>query len=328
MKESDIKVSVICFAYNHEKYIRQCLDGFVMQKTDFAFEVFVNDDCSTDHTADIIREYEERYPEIIHGIYQPVNRRSQGISALKQFVLPLVKGKYVAKCEGDDYWSDPLKLQKQFDAMERHPECTICTHRVALMNESGVLTGGHIPAAEIRENVLSSERVLQEMAKDYSFHTSSHFLRTDLFRAYWAADLDFRKKSDVGDGPTILYFADQGNMYYFPEEMSCYRVGSIGSWGSRTVGEKRKKHHQRMIASIESFDEYSHYRFTEILKDYIFRHELPILQYDCTYSKLLEPKYQKYFPNLPLKYRICAYLDKLFPAVFRHFLRKRRKGQS
>lgn len=328
MPVTDIKVSVLCTTYNHEKYIRMCLDGFVMQKTNFPFEVLVNDDCSTDHTADIIREYEEKYPEIIHGFYQPVNLYSQKIGIIKTVLLPQAKGKYVARCEGDDYWSDPLKLQKQFDAMEQYPECSICTHRVALMNENGDLTGGHIPAKHIQEKVLSPERILQEMSKDYSFHTSSYFFRTDFYRAYWAADLDFRKKADVGDGPMIFYFANIGNMYYFSEDMSCYRVGSIGSWGNRTVGEKRKQHHQRMISSIESFDEYSDYRFTKILKDYTFRHELPILQYDCTYAELLEPKYKKYFSKLPLKYRVCAYLDKLFPVVFRYFLRKRRKGQS
>ena len=328
MPRTDIKVSVLCTAYNHEKYIRKCLDGFLMQKTSFTFEVLINDDCSTDQTANYIREYEKQYPEIIHGFYQPMNLYSQKIGIVKTVLLPQAKGKYIAMCEGDDYWSDPLKLQKQFDAMEHHLECNICTHRVAMMNENGEMTGGHIPDVHIQEGVLSSERVLQEMAKDYSFHTSSFFLRADLFRDYWAADLDFRKKSDVGDGPIIFYYASLGNMYYLPEDMSCYRIGSIGSWGSRTVGEKRKLHHRRMISSIESFDKYSNYRFTEILKDYILRHDLPVLQYDCTYSKLLESKYHKYFPNLPLKYRACAYLDKLFPVAFRYFLGKKRKRES
>ena len=328
MTDSAIKVTVLCTAYNHEKYIRQCLEGFVMQRTKFAFEVLVNDDCSTDHTADIIREYETTYPSIIRAFYQKENLYSQKIPIVGSVLLPNARGQYVAICEGDDYWSDPYKLQKQLDAMERHPECSFCTHRVSLINESGEPTGGHIPTAVIQNNVLSPEQVLQEMAKDYSFHTSSFFLRADLFKAYWKAELDFRKKSDVGDGPMIFYFANLGGMYHFSEAMSCYRVGSIGSWGERTVGEKRKLHHQCMIASIESFDEYSNYRFTDILRDYIFRHELPIIQYDCKYANLLDPKYKKYFSSLPLKYRVCVYLDKLFPVAFRHLLMKRRTRQS
>ena len=101
--EWPIGVSIICTAFNHEKYIRQCLDSFVMQKTDFVFEVLVNDDCSTDHTADIIREYEEKYPRLIHAVYQKKNLYSQHISIIGKVLLPCAKGKYIALCEGDDY---------------------------------------------------------------------------------------------------------------------------------------------------------------------------------------------------------------------------------
>ncbi len=122
-------VSVCCLAYNHEPFIRQALDGFIMQKTPFPFEAIIHDDASTDGTAEIIREYAEKYPEIIRPIYQTENQFSRtGDYPHVAFVYPIARGKYIALCDGDDYWTDPLKLQKQVAFMERHPDCAMCYH--------------------------------------------------------------------------------------------------------------------------------------------------------------------------------------------------------
>ena len=104
---SDIIVSVCCLAYNHEPYIRQCLDGFVMQKTNFKFEVLIHDDASTDETEEIIRDFERRYPSIIKPIYEETNQWVKGRKGSAVFNFPRAKGKYIALCEGDDYWTDP-----------------------------------------------------------------------------------------------------------------------------------------------------------------------------------------------------------------------------
>ena len=119
--DSDIKISIICNAFNHARYIRDTLDGFVMQKTDFKFEILIHDDASTDETADIIREYEAKYPDLIKPIYQKENQYSKDVWITDVFQLRRSKGKYIALCEGDDYWTDPDKLQKQYDALESHP---------------------------------------------------------------------------------------------------------------------------------------------------------------------------------------------------------------
>lgn len=117
-------VAIKCLTYNHGAYIRQCLDGFVMQKTDFTFIAIVHDDASTDNTADIIREYAEKYPDIIKPIYETENQYSKHDGSLRRVVNNAIPKsvKYIAMCEGDDYWTDPLKLQKQIDFLERHPE--------------------------------------------------------------------------------------------------------------------------------------------------------------------------------------------------------------
>ncbi len=123
-------VSIRCLVYNHEPYLRQCLDGFVMQKTDFAFEAIVHDDASTDNSAAIIREYAEKYPDIIKPIYETENQYSKKDGSLRKIMNEAIHpdAKYVAFCEGDDYWTDPNKLQLQVEFMKRYSECTLTYH--------------------------------------------------------------------------------------------------------------------------------------------------------------------------------------------------------
>ncbi len=137
MNDDNILVSIQCLVYNHEPYLRQCLDGFVMQKTNFRFEAIVHDDASTDGSAAIIREYSEKYPDIIKPIYEAENQYSKhgGFSALFDILNSACKGKYIAMCEGDDYWIDPMKLQKQVDFLESHPDYVYSCHRYEIYNE-------------------------------------------------------------------------------------------------------------------------------------------------------------------------------------------------
>lgn len=128
-------VSICCLAYNHEAYVRECIEGFLMQKTNFAFEVLIHDDASTDNTAVIIREYEAQYPQIIKPIYQTENQYSKGVGVTRVYQFPRAKGKYIAMCEGDDYWIDPLKLQKQVDFLESHPDYSFCYTQVKEVKE-------------------------------------------------------------------------------------------------------------------------------------------------------------------------------------------------
>ena len=119
-------VSIVCEVYNHEPFIRQCLDGFVMQQTTFPFEILVHDDASTDGSADIIREYEAKHPGLFKPIYQTENKYSKGVNIWAEIQFPRARGKYIAICEGDDFWTDPLKLQKQVDFLESHDDYVMC----------------------------------------------------------------------------------------------------------------------------------------------------------------------------------------------------------
>lgn len=128
--EAPIMVSVCCLVYNHEPFLRECFEGFVMQKTTFPIEILVHDDASTDHSADIIREYTAKYPDLFKPIYQTENQYSKGVPISATYQFPRAKGKYIALCEGDDYWTDPLKLQKQVEFLEANPDFSLCFHKV------------------------------------------------------------------------------------------------------------------------------------------------------------------------------------------------------
>lgn len=128
-------VSISCITYNHAPYIRKCLEGFLMQKTTFPIEVLIHDDASTDGTEEIIREYEAKYPDIIKPLYETENQWVKGKRGSRVFNFPRARGKYIALCEGDDYWTDPLKLQKQVDFLEKNTDYVLTCHRYSKYDE-------------------------------------------------------------------------------------------------------------------------------------------------------------------------------------------------
>ncbi len=212
----NILVSIINLTYNHEPYIRQCLDGFVMQKTGFAFEVLIHDDASTDNTANIIREYEEKYPDIIKPIYQPENRYSKGLPITPIFNLPRAKGKYIAMCEGDDYWTDPLKLQKQVDFLEANEDYGLVYTDTKQYYQS---------LGEFREAKSSSVQSLEDLITDVGWvPTLTTCFRKDLLEDYFDNFLPQVPELPFGDYPMWMYFLTKTKIYYLPEITGVYRV--------------------------------------------------------------------------------------------------------
>src|SRR5690554_5452407 len=129
-------VSICCITYNHEHYIEDALKGFLIQETDFPFEILIHDDASTDRTAEIIREYEARYPRLIKPIYQTENKYSQGIKISPTYNFPRAKGEYIAMCEGDDYWIDEHKIKKQYELISK-ANTDICFTNAYMQHPAG-----------------------------------------------------------------------------------------------------------------------------------------------------------------------------------------------
>ncbi len=257
LKESAVQVYIRCLAYNHKRYIRQCLDGFVMQQTNFRFVAVVHDDASTDGTADIIREYAEKYPEIIHPIYETENQYSKKDGSLTDIMdRHTWKGKYVAMCEGDDYWTDPLKLQKQYDLMEANPEMSLCFHAHYNLMADGTKVEKR-PRMGIKEKYTVEDAILGGGA---FFATNSMFYRTCYVKEEGRPE--FWRKAPVGDVPCLLYHAYKGSIGFIDEFMSVYRTGAVGSWNVRNnTWKKRSRKHRLSMKMYDRFDEYTHYQF-------------------------------------------------------------------
>lgn len=258
-------VSIQCLTYNHEPYIRQCLDGFVMQKTNFRFEVIVHDDASTDGTTDIVREYAIKYPDIIKPIYEVENRYSKNDGSLQRMMDEHSTGKYIAICEGDDYWTDPNKLQKQFDILETHKECSICLCKVNKVSRDGKPLGLTFPLENhIKAGIVSIEDLfIEEFSNDnWCFHTSSFFFRSDLLYKKEAGRREFFSHFHVGDLPTLLWALLHGKGFYIDEIVACYRVFSGGFTTYKIVNkELAVKNVDKWLSSYSYIDQYTNYHY-------------------------------------------------------------------
>lgn len=223
-KQDDILVSIKCLTYNQEKYIAQCLEGFVMQKTDFRFEAVVHDDASTDGTASFIREYAEKYPDIIKPIYQTENQYSKKDGSLNRIVCSHLKGKYVAICEGDDYWTDPLKLQKQVDFMEANPDCGLCYTKVHVRHFDGeeMVTGTPVDGFY---QLLNRNRI----------STLTVMMRNDLMQKYYAEVQPHRHNWKMGDYPMWLWIALHSKIHFLEDVTATYRISTESASHSTNV---------------------------------------------------------------------------------------------
>lgn len=318
MDSSSIKVSVICMAFNHEKYIRKTLEGFVSQKTDFLFEVIVHDDASTDRTADIIREYERRYPTIIKPIYQEQNQHTLRTDVRAKFLLPRIQGSYVALCEGDDFWCDPYKLQRQADALDTNPTCHMCVHSVAETYEDGTPNGNQFPSKQITEGVLPSRKFL-ELGEYYSFHTSSYFFRKEHYTAFVLKRPEFVRLCDVGDETYLLYFGQLGDVYYISNIMSCYRRGVSGSWSVRQrqkrTAQQMLRHPQSMVNTFISYDIYTNGRYHDLCVKRIARQMAIVCILSKSCYNMLKKENREYYASLSKTRRIYILFGTVSPKL-------------
>jgi len=236
LKEQPL-VSVICFAYNHEKFIQKCLDGFVMQKNNFAFQVIIHDDASTDKTADIIREYQEKYPEIIKPIFQSENQYSKEFYGnMIEKIYSNLRGKYTAFCEGDDYWTDEYKLQKQVDFLESHPEFVMCS--------GGYCINDTIDDKLDRPQIIFSENPIgfvynfEIVLKKWCVKTLTTMYRTNIVLDFYKSFIkSFKFSRDVH----LVYLAlQQGQGYYFSQQLGIANIHVGGIFNGLNNFEKNK----------------------------------------------------------------------------------------
>ena len=213
-------VSICTITYNHEDYIEKALEGFLLQETDFPFEILVHDDASTDGTAVIIKEYEARYPNLIKPIYQTKNQFSQGIRPNPEFNFKRAEGRYIAICEGDDYWIDKYKLKKQALFLDENEKYSGSAHQSIVKYEISEQRD-----AFFREN--NKDICLDDLMGGRIFHTASFMFRTNIVR-----NSPIPNNILSGDRYLFLLCALSGKIRFFSEPMCVYRkhVGGISNW--------------------------------------------------------------------------------------------------
>ena len=255
-------VSICCTAYNHEKYLAQALDSFLSQKCDFPFEILIHDDVSTDSTADIIRDYAARYPEVVLPMFQKENQYSKGVPINETFNFPRARGKYIALCEGDDYWCDDTKLARQIAHMESDPECTFCFSNGYVHDEAGVNPDRpFLPYYESDRELFHDESrtfTLGEMARVNFIPTASFVFRVDALRSLPACFTE--RECQHGDLRMRLFLTAAGHAWYEHVYGCVYRENVSGSAMQIWKKEKRDQLYRRcqtVVDMVNDVDEYS-----------------------------------------------------------------------
>lgn len=251
--KNDPLVSVCVISYNQEQFIKQAIDGILAQKTDFLFELVISDDASTDGSQKIIKEYELQYPDIIRNISKEKNLGSQSNF---YSTMQAAKGKYIALCEGDDYWTDNSKLQKQIDFLEKNPEYGLCYARAKLFHN----TKQKFYRAAIGGPVLSFEEIF---VKGNRITTLTACFRKELYLKYLKEIKPLDKNWLLGDLPLWLWFYYNTKVYYSPDIVAVYR--KLENSASHATDFEKQKSFDRSRFEIRQFYK-EHYKLDLPLK--------------------------------------------------------------
>lgn len=315
-------ISICCITYNHEKYISDALNSFLMQELSFPYEIIVHDDASNDKTPEIIRGYEKKYPEIIRSIYQKENQYSKGKKPLTDFLIPLVRGKYIAICEGDDYWTDTRKLQKQVEFLNNNLDYVMCFHKVKVVDVHKKFLGLYYGLS----NEGSKEIKVKDAAKGGIIHASSKLIRSDFYKK---SRPDWLKNARHGDYSSALYTAAEGKVYYIDEVMSAYRSGvenSIMTNRKKNFSkESAIKYHLNRIETLVMADVYYDYKYHDEIEQVNLISEVIIALLGNDFSGSAMTKYKNYIAKNGLAGFIKLLLLKKCPFIAKILLNVRGK---
>lgn len=285
-------VSVYCMTYNQVHTIAQTIEGILDQKTDFPFELIIHDDASTDGTAEIVREYAARYPSIIHPIFQEKNQ-FHTCNLIKTYIHPVSKGKYIALCEGDDYWTDSAKLQLQVDHMESDSSCTLCFHAVQQLSPDGNMMN-YRPLKSACE--VPAELIIKRGG--LFCPTVSLMFRRDVMDT-WP---DFREQADVYDYPAQILAAVMGRVHYIDRFMAVYRFASQGSWTAQHTNDADYTHVKNETHWLELFNTYTENKYKDAV-NYHMAH-MWLTEYRKANDPVARDTAQMYIKQLRFKDRL------------------------
>lgn len=303
-------VSIDCITYNQEKYIARTIDSFLMQKTNFNYEILIHDDASTDNTPEIIKRYEKKYPRKIRVIYQKENQYSQG-KDIWSINSARAAGKYITLCEGDDFWIDPLKLQKQVEYMENNPKTSVIVHSAIVVDAQTSKKTDHIrPSKESR--YFSTEEVI---AGDGGLVATNSML----FRRKYFKNLPkFYKNCPVGDYPLMIHLALEGKVYYLDEYMSAYQINTGISWTDDhfTNHEKIVKHYQEINETLDQVNVYTNYKFNKTIENRKSKNHFTSLMLQGKFEEMRNKEYKNHYQSLSNLLKAKLFMKEFFPNLY------------
>lgn len=309
---NEILVSIICNTYNHEPYISDAIESFLMQETNFNYEILIHDDASTDKTVEIIEKYEKQFPEIIKPIYQKKNQYSLG----EQILLINSKraiGKYFAICEGDDYWTDSNKLQKQFDFLENNPEYSLCVHASKMVDEKS-----NNKINDMRPSRFNKEFIIEEIIEGGGglFATNSMFYRSDMGEN--RPNFFYENKSSFGDYQLMILLAIIGKIYYIDEFMSIYRYNVPGSWSTRNLADaiKLSNHIEELNNMLDEVNNYTRYEYDNIIQKTKNKNNFNLLIHQGKYKEAKSGNLKHYYKSMSAKRRVSILLKQYSPQIY------------
>jgi glycosyltransferase involved in cell wall biosynthesis len=243
--DKSVLVSIVCTTFNHAAYIEDAIRGFLRQKTTFPYEIIIHDDASTDGTQETIKHYSRDYPNLIKPILQVENQFSKGGFRPAAFAAQHATGKYIALCEGDDYWVDEEKLLKQCAVLEKYSDIGLCVHNAHTVGMDGDRSNYTFPSWAETEGAIDYANIFT--ARGQFAPTASMFMRREVITLL----PDFFYQAPIGDFFLEVYSGRNG-VYYFPGKMSVYRRGLPGGWSSTTLNdfEKRIGFNQSLLRSL------------------------------------------------------------------------------
>ena len=306
----EISVSVFVLTYNHVKYISRCLDSILSQKTNFEYEVIIHDDASTDGTIDILLSYRKKYGNRIRLIIQDSNKYSAGVNnIIFSYVIPAINGKYITYTDGDDYWCDDYKLQKQFDYMESHPDCSLCVHNVYCVDDKENILKNTYP----KKAGFVKKKTIIDCPRGSYIASSSTFFRFDSYKKFdkW------RLKYPVDDTSAFIQASFDGYVYKLKDRMSCYRRFSENSWSKEMKNkEKRIECNNQIIAALKMIDVDNKYYKRFILRK-INRVYFDNALLAKKFKTIFAFKNRYFFHQLRFKQKLLLFLEYRFNWLYR-----------
>lgn len=303
---NDIAVSVVCITYNQAEYIRDAINSFLMQKTDFNYEIIIHDDASTDQTIEILKYYERTYSDIIRVIYEEENQYSKGVN-ISDTLFKLAKGKYIAFCEGDDFWTDKSKLQKQYDYLERNASCTAYIHNGWKISKDKKTVYNSAPLFKEPQKLGIEDAICGLGIKTY---TNSFFMRKTVFDTR----PDFLNYAPTRDYVMIVECALKGYIYYSPEYMSAQRVAANSSltqlWNSNP--ELWEDYIKKQMILLDKINEETNHQFDIIISNEKINQMFSNMLIRNDREGISQSPYKELYEKMPLKKKLRYLHPQLF----------------